>query len=1057
MITGQRRVRATPHETSPHLLIRPVYLPVHPQMRLHVAPLWRKPLTLLGLAMLTLVLGACGNRAPRLAAELRDLPREIPPEVVEMTVNLDRYFSEYQERYQIRPRPHETALGSAEAYMRQYQPGPLPRVFQTTTLYDRNGVKLADLVEEGYRTWVPIDQVSQHFLDAVIATEDATFYSNPGYDPRRVVGAMMQNLEEGEVVSGASTITMQLARQLFFTPQERYEQSMERKAFEALLSQDLTMLFTKDEILEMYVNMVHFGRQVYGVEAAANLYFGKSAADLNIAEATLLAGIPQHPADYDLFKNFDAVKQRQRTVLDLMVRHGYLNPIEAQFIHVTPVRLQPEPGAPVVRAPHFVQYTTDYLQTRLGDVNVHRAGLQVTTTLDLRMQDLAQTIVAEQVAQLRPTFNMSNAALVALKPGTAEILTMVGSADFYDPSIDGQVNVAVRLRQPGSAIKPVLYALVMDALEISPATVIWDLRTSYKVSEVETYTPRNYDRDYHGPVTVRSALGNSYNVPAVKLLDAVGVETMIEGALAMGLKTLTRGTNWYGLSLILGGGEVTLLDLTTAFHTIANGGQYLPPTPLLEVTSIPPGVELAVEPPEPQPVISPQSAYLITNILSDNEARTPEFGANSPLHLSKPAAAKTGTTTDWRDNWTEGYTRYLVAGVWAGNSDGRPMRNATGVTGAAPIWNAFMEAVLEDPELLAMLGAPGDEGAWQFPKPDGIVTQPISCPNFLRCPEEEVFDARWIARFGNQGPLADSVVVNNMNTVYIRRNGTTPVGACSADTGTPRQLLRLPMGLTLGLPALPPNLQQDVQLTRGALAAPAPQEQPQLAPQIRGPQIAPPGLGSGASRDSISTSIVLELAKTNPDLAKKVRDEQLSALQWSRSAGAALYFGPCDGVEDVVRAIYGDVSVFVENDAGRDGDRDEDERDNDRPEPPNMPSPVVSQPSGSYSALGVAHDANCGGNYVMGSVMNAEGQPVAGVRVLYTDSQGNRVEQATSSAAQGYGSFRFPVIAPDTPHTINITLLNANGAAISSTAFVQHRQGDAGDLGCHYVIWQAAN
>lgn len=997
----------------------------------------RAALQIVGLALIALALTGCGNRVLRLSAELARLPQEIPPEVLEATTNYERYLVEYQARYQLRPRPDATALGSAEAYMRKYQPGPLPRIFQTTIIYDRNGTKLAELVEEGHRTWVPVDQVSEQFLQAIIATEDATFYTNPGFDPRRVIGAMMQNAEAGEVVSGASTITMQLARLLFFTPAERYEQSMDRKAFEALLSQDLTALFTKDEILEMYINLVHFGRRVYGIEAASNLYFGKPAADLTLAEATLLAGIPQQPADYDLFDNFDAVKQRQRIVLNLMVRHGYLNPIEAQFVYATPVELQPEPTTPVVRAPHFVQYITDYLQDRLGDVDVERAGLHVTSTLDLRMQELAQSIVTEQVEQLRPTYDLSNSALVALKPGTAEILTMVGSADFNNPNIDGQVNVAVRLRQPGSAIKPVLYALAMDALEISPATVIWDVRTTYDISRDETYTPRNYDEDFHGPVTVRTALANSYNIPAVKLLDAVGVGTMLDGARAMGLKTLTRGTDWYGLSLTLGGGEVTLLDLTTAFHTLANQGQYLPPTPLLEVGNVPPSVEFVHERPAPQSVVSPQSAYLVTHIMQDNEARIPEFGPESALLLSKPAAAKTGTTTDYRDNWTEGYTRYLVAGVWAGNSDGRPMRQASGVTGAAPIWNSFMEAVLDDPELLAMLGAPSDDAAWEFPQPDGIVTEPVACPNALRCPETEVFDARWVARFGDQGPLADSVVVNTMNTVYVQRNGgTQAVGACSAETGTSRQLLRLPNGLTRGLPELPPDLQQEIQLTRGALAARAPEE-----PQQREPSD-------------------LELAESDPDLAEKIRDERISALRWAQSAGAPLYFGPCEGVEEVVRAIYGNVRVSVGGFSDQVVELDEaEEAENNNAGQPvaTAQAPTAAASSSSYSAVGVAHDANCGGNYVMGSVVNGSGQPVAGVRVLYTDSLGNRTEQATSSAAQGYGSFRFPVIAVDQSHTINITLLGSGGGSISTTAFVPHRQGGSSDLGCHYVIWQGSD
>ncbi len=561
---------------------------------------------------------------------IQNLPMQaLPTQIAGLTANIDAYVAAYHAEYSLQPRPAADPLGVVEGYLRKYQPGPLPRVFQTTYIYDRNGTRLAELFNEGYRTWVPLSRISPNLIHAIVATEDATFYTNPGFDARRVVGAMMQNAGAGDIVSGASTITMQLARQIFFSPAQRYEQTVDRKVFETLLAQDMTTIYSKDEILEMYLNMVNFGRLAYGAEAAAQIYFAKPASDLNMAEATLLAGIPQRPADYDLYRNFALVKQRQRVVLDLMVRHSYLTATQADAIFAQKVTLNSDGDQPPTLAPHFVQYVTDLMNRRLGDQDLRRVGLRIFTTLDLPMQELAQRVVTEQVKQLRPKYGLSNAALVALKPGTAEILAMVGSADFNDPAIAGQVNVAVRLRQPGSAIKPVLYATAMDENLISPATVLWDVPVTYKTGSVagvpQEYRPHNYDNTFHGPVTVRMALANSYNIPAVKLLDAVGVAQMLQNARAMGIPSLNRDKSWYGLSLTLGGGEVTLLDLTTAFHTLANGGNEVSPQAIRFTTGDPSGNDIHMSTPKPAPVVSPQTAFLVTSILSDNKARLPAF------------------------------------------------------------------------------------------------------------------------------------------------------------------------------------------------------------------------------------------------------------------------------------------------------------------------------------------------------------------------------------------------------------------------------------------------
>jgi membrane peptidoglycan carboxypeptidase len=830
-------------------------------------------------------------------------------------------------------------------------------------------------------------------------------------------------------------VTMQLARQLFFSPQERFEQSMDRKIFETLLSQDLTLTYTKDEILEMYLNMAHFGRTVYGIEAAANLYFAKSAADLTIAEATLLAGIPQQPADYDPLSNFEAVKQRQGVVLSLMVRHGYLTQDEADAVFNTEFQFNPNPERPPVYAPHFVQYVTDEVNRLMPGLDVRRSGMRIFTTLDLRMQTLAEQVVREQVEILRPTYDLSNGALVAMMPGTAEILTMVGSADFYNSSIAGQVNVSVRPRQPGSAIKPLLYALAMDDLQVSPATIIWDVEARYNFHGGAPYRPVNYDSKFHGPVTVRSSLANSYNIPAVKLLDALGVDRMLEGARAMGLNSLSRDTSWYGLSLTLGGGEVTLLDLTTSFHTIANNGQYIPPQSILYTTGAPEGRDLGGSRPDPVQVISPQAAYLVTDILSDNEARVPAFGENNPLRLSRPAAAKTGTTTDFRDNWTEGFTRYLVAGVWAGNSDGRPMRNVSGVTGAAPIWNAFMEAVLSDLDLLEMLKAPDRSEPWEFPM---LVNQPIACPPGVTCAENEVFDQRWLDRLGDDGALADSAVVGNMNLVYVNRGrGNVPMGACSDESGRTRQLLRLPVGLTRGLPR--------TETAQGALSS-ALAAQPSFTAE---------------RTDSETTD--LAQAFLEEEIPKRIRDEQMQALSWSAGQNVPLYFGPCDTIETTVRRIFGNsvVSVDVAEFLGPDDEIvvEPESEGEQRPETVGAPVPVppiqqanAATPSSRYGSAGVAHDTSCGGDFVLGSIYNAQGQLVQAVGVMYRDDFGN-----TKSAAAVNGAYRFPVASPDISHNVYISLVDANGASVSDTVTVPHRQGGPSDLGCHYIIWQGVD
>ncbi|MBX3053208.1 MAG: transglycosylase domain-containing protein [Caldilineaceae bacterium] len=704
------------------------------------------------------------------------------------------------------PRPAGTVKDAAEHYLQIYQPGgQLPRIFETTHIYDRNGVLLAELFNEGRRTWVSLDQISPFLIDATIATEDSTFLINGGVDARRMVGAAIQNAEAGGVVSGASTITMQLSRELFLLPAGRYEQSMERKSIEVEMARQLSLRFSKNEILEIYLNLVNYGHLTYGPEAAAQVYFHKSAADLTQAEATLLAGIPQQPASFDLFKNFDAAKSRQRVVLDLLVRHGFMKEDEANAIFRQQVVLNPNPDIARSLAPHFTQFVerelTNLLQTQWDVVRTaqggvwqaRRAGLEVTTSLDLSMQRLAEQVVADGVAAQQARYGMSNGALVALDPVSGGIRAMVGSVDFDNEAIDGQVNVAISRRQPGSAIKPILYAAALDDSNISPASIIWDIPTTYQMGAGQIYRPVNYDGRFHGPVSARYALANSYNVPAVRLLQSVGGERMLEQARELGIASLDKRAVEYGPSLSLGAGEVTLLELTGAFRVFANGGLYTPVNGLQAVADSQ-GRLYPVQP-APVQVISPATAFQLTDILSDNVARTPAFGANSVLRLPVPAAAKTGTTTDFRDNWTVGYTRQLVVGVWTGNSDGTPLRGSSGVAGAGPLWRAFLLAVVGDEDARSRFGLPNEEDAWQFTPPADVSLIDACPPNVTCRAGGEYFSQAWLERTSPDNPIADSVVTEVVVPTHQNSAGASArLSYCTPEdltTGQARSLVRI--------------------------------------------------------------------------------------------------------------------------------------------------------------------------------------------------------------------------------------------------------------------------
>lgn len=573
----------------------------------------------------------------------------------------------------------------------------------STRILDRNGRLLYQITDPraGQHTPLRLNDIPLYCRQAIIATEDANFYTNPGVDMVGLVRAVWINLRGGETIAGGSTITQQLARNVLLSPSERTQRTLARKLRESILAWRLARAYTKDQILELYLNQVSFGNFAYGIEAAANAYFGKHAGELDLAECALLAGLPQAPSVYAPLVNLAAARQRQATVLDLMVRQGYVSEAQATLARNEQLQFAAVPYP--IQAPHFVMYVRAWLEDQLGAEAIYRDGLVVTTTLDLDWQNAAQAIARRHLAMLgqaqegKPERNVNNAALVALDPQTGQILAMLGSPNYFDARISGAVNAALALRQPGSAIKPITYAAAFDPRApepYTPATLILDVRTSFLTKEGEPYVPRNYDLRYHGPVLARQALASSYNLPAVKVLDHVGLDAMIALARRLGIRTFSDSEQ-YGLALTLGGGEVRLLDLTAAYAVFANGGYHVEPVAVLEARDARGQLRYRWRPAPRERVLDERVAFLITDILSDPQARAPAFGEWNVLRLSRPAAAKTGTTSDWRDNWTLGYTPDVAVGVWVGNADNQPMVHVSGITGAGPIWHDFMEAVLK--------------------------------------------------------------------------------------------------------------------------------------------------------------------------------------------------------------------------------------------------------------------------------------------------------------------------------------------------------------------------
>jgi 1A family penicillin-binding protein len=636
------------------------------------------------------------------------------------------------------------ALSIAYIYIARQLPPPeelqarADAQFVSSQIYARDGSLLYELMDPSGGKRQKISEIPELLRLATIDTEDPNFYRHPGFDPVGIVRVLWYAANEREFVAGGSTITQQLVRSLLLT-NERTDRTFKRKVKEIILAYEITRRYDRSTILEMYLNEAYFGNLAYGVEAASQTYFGKSAKDLTLAEASFIAGLPQSPAVYDPFTTDGRIEalRRQKDVLRLMVKQGDITQQEADAAAewTAAYKFVPPRSDALKVAPHFVVYVRQLLEQQYGPEALYREGLKVYTTLDPKLQATAEEVAREQIAKLQDK-HVTNAALVALDAHTGEILAMLGSVDFNNKDIDGQVNVALRPRQPGSSIKPLAYVTAFQK-GWTPATLIWDVPTVFTNTFGQTYSPKNYDSRFHGPVTVRSALANSYNIPAVKTLDFVGLPAFLDTARAFGITTLTRDDYW--LALTLGGGEVPLIEMAGAYQVFANAGTRMPPVAIRYVTNVqgkvicqftPPGQDSkGIQPCQPSPdtgkqIITPQHAYLITSILSDKRARCPAFGCPNSLELSvQPVAAKTGTTNDYKDNWTMGYTPDLVVGVWVGNSDNTAMKGTTGVTGAAPIWHDFLEKATKTMPVK------------DFSRPPGIVEQEI-CADTGTLPSE---------------------------------------------------------------------------------------------------------------------------------------------------------------------------------------------------------------------------------------------------------------------------------------------------------------------------------
>lgn len=596
----------------------------------------------------------------------------------------------------------------------------------STKITDRKGELLYDIYQNENRTPIKLAEIPVFVREATISIEDKDFYKHAGFSVTGIARSAFELVLRRQIQGGGSTLTQQLVKNALLTA----DQSFVRKIKELILAVQVEHAYSKDQILEMYLNEIPYGGTAYGIEAAANLYFGKSAKDLDLAQASLLAGLPQRPSVYSPYGTHpELAKVRQKEVLRRMVEDKYITQDQANAAENEELTYRTSQSEIGFKAPHFVLYVKQKLIEQFGDKLVEQGGLKVTTTLDYSLQKQAEEIVKKEVDNLKSA-KAGNGAAIVLDPKTGQILAMVGSKDYFGKSepegcregatcsFEPNVNAALSNRQPGSATKPIAYAKALEK-GYTATQVYLDVKTTFPGGNKEDYAPVNYDGQFHGPVQMRYALGNSFNIPAVKNLALVGVKDVMDLGYRMGLSTwepTNDNVASVGLSLTLGGKEVRLLDLTSAFAVFAGGGKQMDPLSILKVTDAKGKTLFEYKPSEGKKVLDPGIAFIISDILADNGARTVAFGSNSILNISgKTVAVKTGTTDQKRDNWAVGFTPSMVVGVWVGNNDNSVMSPiiASGITGASPIWNKVMSVALK--------GRP-NEG---FSKPDNVSQQEV--------------------------------------------------------------------------------------------------------------------------------------------------------------------------------------------------------------------------------------------------------------------------------------------------------------------------------------------
>jgi penicillin-binding protein 1C len=576
-------------------------------------------------------------------------------------------------------------------------------IANSTKIYDRTGkIVLYNIHDSVRRTEVPFADISPYIRQATISIEDSHFYEHNGFRPTSFVRAMIANVLSGAYSQGGSTIDQQVVKNALLTR----EKTITRKLKEIVLSLKLDREVPKDTILQIYLNESPYGGTIYGVEEASLSFFGKHAKDVGLTEAAYLAALPQSPTYYSPYgKHRDALEKRKNLVLERMYELGYLTEAEKNAAQAESLSFEKD-VSDSGKALHFVMYIREYLEQQYGDDMIQNGGLKVVTTIDYDLQKKLEDIVKEGALENDRKFKASNAAAVAIDPHNGQIRAMVGSRDFFDTKIPGQYNIALADRQPGSSIKPIIYAASF-AMGYTPETVLFDVPTQFSslcdaygnphagVKSSACYMPEDYDGRFRGPMTLRDALAQSINVPAVKLLYLVGIQNAVDLAQTMGLSTITDAAR-YGLSLVLGGGEVTLLELTNAYGVFANNGVYNPPTGIIEVRDGDDTVLEKFTPHEKDALPEPVAAS-VSSVLSDNVAKIPGYGpiTSSPFYFGdRPVAAKTGTTNDYRDVWVIGYSPSIVVGMWGGNNDNTPIDKKVAGLVLAPIWHKAMLAAI---------------------------------------------------------------------------------------------------------------------------------------------------------------------------------------------------------------------------------------------------------------------------------------------------------------------------------------------------------------------------